>query len=1039
MSYHIKDNWRAIELQAVNMVIGLAIHADQRSDTRVRFPGMPYEKTVTTHGPGGTESGLTVTFAEGVTATLDWEWDLNPGSINVYPDDPPEEEMYPGIPLYPGEEGYAALVFTGQVRAVARVGGALVWAGDTHTFTYDGWGSPGAPQSGYGAYWGTEFAAGNVAFTSDINLRETLAQAVFEASMQLRADLTVDDVRLDLMETCPEGHAQAFSVTPTGGSAIDVALPTRVDIPNHKVTVAAVASQAVGCGEYCDAPGEGLAACGISRAYSRMNCEDYDLDLAYATANETLAVAGNVATWAPIGANGGGFTWATELSPYTDTYAGSVMQMDGTPAGDPLLRSSDVVPSVFADGAWTWTGVVPQEWHGSLSMHYEGIWTLTCGAIEVGDTYAASLGGAALMNHRPQFFMAGGVEVVDCETDLKDDNRQHWAPVKFAIDGAGSLAELHWRAGSVHTGTGITSPTLWSETGWGGSSCTPETTVDNELHISSVVGSAAKVYRDFTADAKRMCARFARFDWKASAVGTAPRLIIGFTRIGGGGELETSGKWWNLPAATSTGWQSVEIDLAHADGESDEYTDTQQSVAEEKPFDMAVHDYYTRHGWGVGRIPYVTMDNLADGVEYWFKGFQLAHRGQPRLYIVPHAPLWSETSRPLYPDSSGNGYTRPGLVLLDGIVISEIFGARVGVDHRNTAGDPVFPAVPWDDYDGAETTQATGGFVTFTPRPVTELCELLQYRHEASFLDHTWAQASPSGDLWATFRTHQFYVEALRGGHSFAYEKYVRAHLFGLALDTNKPANGCEVAVTAYNRSESVYADNIGAWLTYGVAEHTPNPTLTTDRDSWTALVYGREFYRVILDGTGQAAGDGLDFHVDRLTGVGMLAYVASDGGVYAQRTHDHGKSWQPPQRVAASGSRPCVMMDATERHLWGVAYNSGANVRLARSADAFETAEDVELMTGITHSRVRINELTGVMIVAGWRDSDDSIVASQSFDNGVTLSTPVVVAAVPEQAFGLAPAPTERGTWCITCRDAGGDVQTYWSTDNGLTWSLAA
>lgn len=199
-----------------------------------------------------------------------------------------------------------------------------------------------------------------------------------------------------------------------------------------------------------------------------------------------------------------------------------------------------------------------------------------------------------------------------------------------------------------------------------------------------------------------------------------------------------------------------------------------------------------------------------------------------------------------------------------------------------------------------------------------------------------------------------------------------------------------------------------------------------------------RNVTMVAVRGFLELAGDDSDLLFDQLTGIGCAAWIDT-GVLYVARTFDYGLTWGVPTAVANSGaSRPCLVIAPTNLRVWGVLWNEDSTVKLAWSTDGFATKEVAELMTGVTHVRALVHPLTGVMLVAGWRDSDDSIVVARSFDHGVTLSVPIAVAAATEKAFGLAIAPTQLNTWCITCT-SGGSVQTYWSTDNGLTWSLAS
>jgi hypothetical protein len=182
------------------------------------------------------------------------------------------------------------------------------------------------------------------------------------------------------------------------------------------------------------------------------------------------------------------------------------------------------------------------------------------------------------------------------------------------------------------------------------------------------------------------------------------------------------------------------------------------------------------------------------------------------------------------------------------------------------------------------------------------------------------------------------------------------------------------------------------------------------------------------------------DLHIEPLTGIGHVAYIDASDNLKVVRTFDHGITFSGAQTVASGvASSPCVFHRGDPRWLWGLIWNEGTAVKRAWSSDGFANFEAATIMTGITHARTKIHPLTGIMMIVGWRDADDSIVAARSFDHGVTISTPVVVVAAPEQSFGLDVAPTQKLTWCITCVDADAVMKTYWSTDAGLHWSEAA
>lgn len=184
--------------------------------------------------------------------------------------------------------------------------------------------------------------------------------------------------------------------------------------------------------------------------------------------------------------------------------------------------------------------------------------------------------------------------------------------------------------------------------------------------------------------------------------------------------------------------------------------------------------------------------------------------------------------------------------------------------------------------------------------------------------------------------------------------------------------------------------------------------------------------------------GDESDILIDQLTGMGIAGLIAA-GTLYIRRTFDAGKTYESPISIANNASKPCIVLDTVgSKRSWGVCWNDSSTVKLAWSNDWFNTTEVQTLMTGISHARAVVHPHTGTMLIAGWRDSDDSIVAAYSDDKGVTVSTPVVVTAAPERAFGLTFAPDSKRTWCISMTDDTGELKTYWSYDDGVTWGLA-
>jgi len=132
--------------------------------------------------------------------------------------------------------------------------------------------------------------------------------------------------------------------------------------------------------------------------------------------------------------------------------------------------------------------------------------------------------------------------------------------------------------------------------------------------------------------------------------------------------------------------------------------------------------------------------------------------------------------------------------------------------------------------------------------------------------------------------------------------------------------------------------------------------------------------------------------------------------------------------------------VDVSSLRQWHIAYNDGAQVKLASSSNGFGIKTEADLMTGITSVRLVEHQLTGVMMIAGHQTATDKLVCYRSFDHGVTWdANPFeIVGSVDDQAFGLTCTPTAQAKWACSFEDGAGAIKTYWSTDNGLTWADA-
>jgi hypothetical protein len=259
---------------------------------------------------------------------------------------------------------------------------------------------------------------------------------------------------------------------------------------------------------------------------------------------------------------------------------------------------------------------------------------------------------------------------------------------------------------------------------------------------------------------------------------------------------------------------------------------------------------------------------------------------------------------------------------------------------------------------------------------------------------------------------------------------------------------------------------------------------------SWGAMLINGVFTRVcLMFGEELPTGDGCDYHMDQLTGQSFVAYANKEGLIKTARSHDNGKHWELPVTVPnlSGARRPSIVVNhASALRPWGITYDVNGAAAIAWSTDNFYNREYGGLMTGVTHVRAAVHPVTGVMLVAGYRISDGMIVSAYSTDHGATLSAVSEVCAADEHAFGLHYAPDSMGTWTIVvqaqswsedatyavdaravdpadgkvyrCKSGVGPtatspsadtthwelvstntVSTYWSTDNGQHWDLAA
>ena len=184
------------------------------------------------------------------------------------------------------------------------------------------------------------------------------------------------------------------------------------------------------------------------------------------------------------------------------------------------------------------------------------------------------------------------------------------------------------------------------------------------------------------------------------------------------------------------------------------------------------------------------------------------------------------------------------------------------------------------------------------------------------------------------------------------------------------------------------------------------------------------------------------DFHIDPDTGLGMVAYEDA-GAIDVRVTFDAGLTWSSGIGLPDSASAqqtPCVIqMTQDPLRPWHLVWQSGGDVYSGHTWDLFGHYAEAKLLTGYTHPRIVEHPVTGIVLMVAHQTSSGMLRAFRSFDSGKTFDAGYDVASVPAGPVGLSCAPDEHNTWCAVVVLANGNMQTYWSRDNGLTWAAAA
>lgn len=283
--------------------------------------------------------------------------------------------------------------------------------------------------------------------------------------------------------------------------------------------------------------------------------------------------------------------------------------------------------------------------------------------------------------------------------------------------------------------------------------------------------------------------------------------------------------------------------------------------------------------------------------------------------------------------------------------------------------------------------------------------------------------------------------ETRPGKHIFRFKILVGNRLHGMMWKDAETAEETEGDGTfdysVSNPSASDSSSEIGNY-------HSPvqlNPTdlvFETKTESGIAVHRPNSWVRCCLYISVAPGGIGIDAAIHPLTGIGFVAWSEA-GAVYVARTTNYGKTFEAPIEVT-TGVLPCLATaNDAEKH-WALAWETGGDVKMAWTPDGFASLGEVtDIMAASHYTRICGNPLTGALMLVAWKDTGD-LVSKMSRDFGKTFGAEVTIASsVPEQAFGLTHAVDPRDIWTVVWKNAAGDIQTYWSANDGGSWSLAS
>jgi hypothetical protein len=632
------------------------------------------------------------------------------------------------------------------------------------------------------------------------------------------------------------------------------------------------------------------------------------------------------------------------------------------------------------------------------------------------------------------------------------------------------------------------------ETGWQGENCTVSVQGDG-LHVTNVQ-AGARIYKTFNPRERWPAHRWISVEASVSDGTFAPKLRIDDKGLSWGTINDPYGWLGFGPTNDDKEWtywrQSVDgryfCDAYCPDTTRGDGIDTVRSIAEQ------AYQLYQSWSWGIGSYGIIEFSQLDVGASYIFSRLSaspsmttsedpLIKYGSGDVYL----DLFSQVQNDFVICGDENEKTRfIQRILAIGTDSRNWFeaGARkelfvdlsvVPPERRNfTMADYVSKAAfhPEDlttvlsvsssllDWDPAWWDAVAENYTTEDAlfcRNKMPARYLNQYVRE---LGNAHLRSRQSGVIYArpyyvTVRVHRHYGDGVGtvndGPLKFYFAKTLHGRINGslwkngkVPHDINQPSFSLDIESAA--RSETVASNGTG---NYESGPHT-NPALLDfgHQEISTTVDEGATIYAATHPNLRQmgwlriclydvADVGNIDLLIDRFTGMGAIAYV--QGGVlFARRTYNYGKSFFPPIEISRSGTprRPSLFRAPDARSIWGVAWDDGTNVLRTYTTDAWTTLSEVTTMlAGATLVRTKVHPLTGVMLVAGWKEGN--IIVARSLDYGKTISDgPIAaIAGMPEEAFGLDVAPDARSTWCIVAKNSGGEHVTYWSTDNGLTW----